>query len=52
MLHFVDACEAERGCGTAALREVIVKSSLDFVMVIVSSILVSVILTRHYVVFF
>ena len=37
MLHFVDACEAERGCGAAALLEVIVTSSLDFVMVIVSS---------------
>ena len=32
MLHFVDACEAERGCGAAALIEVIVTSSLEFVM--------------------
>ena len=31
------ACEAERGCGAAALLEVIISSSIDFVMVIVSS---------------
>ena len=29
MLHFVDACEAERGCRAAALLEVIISSSLD-----------------------
>ena len=32
MLHFVDACEEERGCGASASLEVIVTSSLDFVM--------------------
>ena len=37
MLHFVDACEAKRGCGGAALLEVIISSSLDIVMVTVSS---------------
>ena len=37
MLHFVDACEAKRGCAAAALLQVIVTSSLDYVMVIVSS---------------
>ena len=35
MLHFVDA--AERVCGAAAVPKVTVTSSLDFVMVIVSS---------------
>ena len=34
---FFDACEAKRVCGTAALLEVIISSSLVFVMVIVSS---------------
>ena len=38
MLHFVDAYEAECGCGAAALLEVIVTSSLDFVMVPASKI--------------
>ena len=37
MLHLVDACEAKRGCGAAALLEVIISSSLDIVMVTVSS---------------
>ena len=46
MLHFVDACEAERGCGAAALIKVIVTSSLESVMVIVSSFFASVTLTR------
>ena len=37
MLHFNAACEAERGCGAAALLEVTITSSLDFLMVMVSS---------------
>ena len=52
MLHFVDACEAERGCGAAALIEVIVTSSLESVMVIVSSLLLLSLLHGHCVLFF
>ena len=52
MLHFVDACEAERGCGAAALIEVVVTSSLDFVMVIVSSFELLSYLHGHCVIFF
>ena len=52
MIHFVDACEAERGCGAAALIEVNVTSSLESVMVIVSSFLLLAFLHGHCVLFF